>query len=152
MRKYTIYLAGQISKDIRTYQWRERAIELLGSYDNIEIINPCSSRFNKELVKDAKTFDFWIRQDYVKLLVPKDRNHVKTADILIVDLNWYSKSKPMIGTFFELGWAFDQENTMVIGISKRKNYISTHPFILQSVDIMVKDIDEACKTVLWILD
>jgi len=154
MRKYTIYLAGQISDDIETYEWRKRVIKQLQGL-NLTIINPCNSEFNSGIKGNKESFTNWRTRDITNLLIPKDRNHVLKSDCVIANLNIYSKDKPLIGTLFELGWAYDQSHTMVIGICSKTlsdKRIIEHPFIRQTLNILVNDEYEACKVIRGIID
>ena len=70
-RQY-IYLAGNISEDNRTYEWREKFTELMESIPNVVVVNPCANKFNQamknttsgglDFVKEAKK-DFIIWKD-----------------------------------------------------------------------------------------
>jgi len=155
MKKYTIYLAGQISENIETYNWRRNVIEQLKDCKNITIINPCNSEFNRNLEGDESLFATWPTTAVANLLVPKDKNHVLQSDCIIANLNIYSKDKPLIGTLFELAWAYDQSHTMVIGIHDEKfgdKYTIEHPFVRRALDIIVNNEYEACKLVKSIVD
>lgn len=155
MRNYTIYLAGQISKDTITYKWRRTIIEELKYYKNLIIINPCNSKFNQTIKNNSDLFATWPAIPISNLLLPKDKNHVLNSDCVIANLNIYSKDKPLIGTLFELAWAYDQPQTMVIGIYNENfgdKYIIEHPFVRQCLNIIVSDEYEACKVVRSVID
>ena len=44
-----VYLAGSISRDIRTYEWREEFEDLMEGDPNFVIVNPCKNKFNQSL-------------------------------------------------------------------------------------------------------
>jgi len=155
MREYTIYLVGQISDNIETYNWRKNVIQELKDYENVRIINPCNSEFNRTIEGDKDLFAKWQRVATANLLVPKDRNHVKESDCILANLNLYSPDKPLIGSLYELAWAYDQSHTMVIGIANEElgnSYILNHPFIRQSIDILARDEYQACELIKNVLD
>jgi len=102
-KKHFIYLAGNISNDPRTYEWRETYTQLIaGPY--FEIMDPCDNQFNQDHrgnvahVKDNPP-------EYLGVLMPKDYHMVKIASIMVVNLELWTPEKPMIGTIFELDWA-----------------------------------------------
>jgi hypothetical protein len=120
----SIYLVGQISPKFKeTYEWRERVRDYfsvkshvridgtpnLTIYERqkINIIDPCNNSFNKKVLDEnryAITIDS--RSKGLDLLVSKDLNAVKRSSIAIVNMNHYDINKPMLGSFFELGWYF----------------------------------------------
>jgi hypothetical protein len=62
-------------------------------------------------------------------------------------MNIYSPEKPMIGTLFEMAWAYDKPGTMIIGIfdgDPKENFICNHPFVSQSIQTWVQNEKEAC--------
>ncbi len=150
---YTLYLAGHITANSMTYKWRE----LVESYfkDNkwIDIINPCNSLFNQNVLKDSDDSgnDFSkavFREKGISLLPYKDRGYVKRSDIGFVNLNKYSSEKPSIGTFFELAWYFDSPEKMVIGIfdgDPEKDFQCDYPFVKETIQVWVKTPLEACE-------
>jgi hypothetical protein len=149
---YTVYLVGQITSNPETYEWRDRVTEYFKNNKKIFIINPCGSEWNKTLLSDSKNkenkFSKWATQGASALLVPKDRNYVKKADCIFADLNIYSPDRPILGSFFELAWSYDQPWTMVIGIikgDKNKVFHCVHPFVDQSVHTWVQDEIDACR-------
>jgi len=114
--KYIVYLVGQITANPETYAWRERVSLYFNTNRNkvdsdIEVINPCNSLFNKNLIDNCRNnsveYSKWVLKRDPSLLVPKDRRFVKRANVLFVNMNMYSPEKPMLGSFFELAWAYD---------------------------------------------
>ena len=152
---HTVYLAGQISSDIETYNWRVR---VRGYYRNnplVRIIDPCLSEFNLEANKngDAKEgFSQKSRTEEGMVLLPyKDRNYVKISNVIFFNLNHYTKEKPLLGTMFEMAWTFDDSSKMVIGIHKggeqerEKNPFARHPFVTETVQVWVENERQACE-------
>jgi len=160
---YTIYLAGTISSNPETYEWRKRVREFFTyspEYNQyITIIDPCQSVWNKELLSRAQESDKIFKglvfdQDGRSLLPHKDRQHVKQSTVVFVNMNPGSSEKPSIGTIFELAWCFDDPSKMVIGIHKdpENDYRCQHPFVKAAVHTWVKDEIEACKLLVKFMD
>jgi hypothetical protein len=173
--KHRIYLVGQISGyNPKSYEWRENVrkyfhnLEVEGLF---EIYDPCDNKFNqswktlngKATAEERKLRGevlseslegkeegeiLWItRTKGIGLLVPKDREFVRRADIILADMNHYDPNKPILGSFFELAWAYDAPAKSVIGIfdgNPKDNYICNHPFVKAAVDVWVKDEKSAC--------
>lgn len=112
-KKHFIYLAGNISDDPRTYGWREEFKELVaGSF--FVCMDPCDNQFNQ----DHRGNIVHIRTNPIKhlgLLMPKDYHMVKISSLMIVNLELWTPDKPMVGSIFELDWAW-QFRLPVIGI------------------------------------
>lgn len=150
MKKYTIYLVGQISpKKPITYDWRVKVEQNLAPRTDIEIINPCANNFNQESLKNgtyAVTEHY--RVDAIDVLVPKDRTYVMRSDIAIVNMNQYDENKPLLGSFFELAWYRDYPEKTVIAFADNLNeYSCQHPFVQQSVTTWCNNEEEACYIV-----
>jgi len=63
-------------------------------------------------------------------------------------MNHYDKNKPMLGSFFELGWYFTMPEKTVIGFAEDLNdYQIQHPFVQQAVTVWCKDEYEAADIV-----
>ena len=66
----------------------------------------------------------------------------------MVNMNHYDKDKPMLGSFFELGWYFTMPEKTVIGFADDLNdYQVQHPFVQQAVTTWVHNWKEACYIV-----
>lgn len=143
--KITMYLVGQITADMKTYEWRENVEKELEGY-NIRIINPCDSDFDRKNLEKAEgdnSVIFKIQtKEHTNILVPKDRSHVRESHIIMANLNLIDPSKHPIGSFFELAWAYEQSYTVVVGIyngNPKQDPICSHPFVRCAVDAFVKD-------------
>jgi len=152
MYHYTLYLAGQISSDHRTYQWRSRVCDHYKTNPFIRVIDPCSNQFNLHAMSNGDSNGKGFSEKSIKengrnLLPFKDRDYVRKANVLFFDLNTYTAEKPSIGTFFEMAWAFDDPSKMIIGILRgdlRESWQFNHPFIQNSVQVWVENEMEAC--------
>ena len=152
--KQTIYLIGQISVDAsETYEWRKRIRDNF-LLDDINIIDPCDTGFNIEVLNEFVGRDIERLEVYKKMgvdiLVPKDKNYVYESNIGIANMNTYDPKKPFIGTMFELAWYYADPNKTVIGIysgDRTKDINANHPFVRAAVTTWVNDEVEACELV-----
>lgn len=146
----TVYLVGQISPKYEiTYRWRKKVVDYFANspYGNFRFINPCSNNFNKStLQKKEYAVQRKSRTWGIDLLVPKDRSYVDRSTIGLVNMNWYDKDKPLLGSFFELAWYRDCPEKAVIAFAEDKDsYICQHPFVQKAVDVWCDDEHEAIE-------
>jgi len=67
-------------------------------------------------------------------LPAKDYTFCKRSSMAIVNMNHYDTNKPMLGSFFELGWYFTMPEKTVIGFADDlDDYQVQHPFVQQAV-------------------
>jgi nucleoside 2-deoxyribosyltransferase len=141
-----IYLVGQISpKHEVTYQWRRNLeTEFFGRPD-IKFINPCDNPFNAQVLKEKEyAVSEERRVNAIDVLPAKDYTFCKRSTMAIVNMNHYDPAKPMLGSFFELGWYFTMPEKTVIGFAKDLNdYQVQHPFVQQAVTTWCNDEYEA---------
>jgi len=127
-RQY-IYLAGNISDDNRTYEWREDFIKLMEGIPNIVVVNPCANKFNqgmKNATEGGIAFTKEAKKRSQKILRAKDYQLVKMCSVIVVNLELISQEKPLIGTIQELTWARDIFYLPVIAITGGVDNIYTH--------------------------
>ena len=145
-----IYLVGQISpKHEITYQWRENIINEFDGDLSIFFINPCANAFNKKVLEEKEyAVSAERRINAIDVLPAKDYTFCKRSSMAIVNMNHYDKNKPMLGSFFELGWYFTMSEKTVIGFAEDLNdYQIQHPFVQQAVTVWCKDEYEAADIV-----
>ncbi len=146
-RKKMCYLVGQISPKFEiTYGWRQLVIDSMADYeDQIGFINPCGNSFNKDTLDKS---EYAVRPDGrafgIDVLPHKDYTFVLESDIAIVDMNQYDPDKPLLGSFFELGWYFAHPEKTVIAYAKDLNsYLCQHPFVQGAVGTWCGNVEEA---------
>jgi nucleoside 2-deoxyribosyltransferase len=127
--------------------------------NHFDIISPCKSEFNKKLMEknvgNEEKFSKWALRSNSALLIPKDRRYVKISDIIIVNMNIYSPERPFIGTIYELAWAYDSPEKMVVGIfdgDPRKDFQCNHPFVRETIHTWAKNEIGACNIILEYID
>jgi len=114
-----VYLAGSISRDVRTYEWREEFEQLMKGDSNFVVVNPCKNRFNQSLRAYDGDNSAFIKEAVARsqgILKPKDYKLIEMCNIIVVNFAIYVPSKAPLGTIFECCWARDDLNIPVIGI------------------------------------
>ncbi len=146
-----IYLAGNISEDIRTYEWREEFIEYLKDEANIVIVNPCANAFNQAMKNAASgglEFTRKAKARSQRILRPKDYQLVKMCNAIVVNLALASPEKPMVGTIQELTWAHDIFYVPVIAITEGvENIYTLHPWIDECCAAKVETVEDASEMI-----
>ena len=152
-----IYLAGNITLDPRTFEWREefeRLVEAEGLHElhDIEILNPAHTEFDKDMLsgklggpKKALRMKRELSQNIFR---PKDYQLVKSTTLIVVNLDIIDQKRPIIGTVQELCWARDIFYIPVIGIvGESTNIYCRHPWILECLSAKVKTVADSVEMV-----
>jgi len=147
------YLAGNITKDVRTFEWREHFIELIYKKfdkDKIRIFNPASTEFDKRLSNGYyKTTSQSLKQKNIKtqnIFRAKDYQLIKNSDIVVVNLDIIDMERPLVGTIMELAWCKDIFYVPTIGIvGNSKNIYCNHPWINECLSARVVTDEDAVE-------
>lgn len=150
-KRHYIYLAGNISEDNRTYEWREKFTKLMNDEPNAVIINPCANKFNqgmKNATPDGMAFIKEAVKRSQKILRAKDYQLIKICSLVVAHLGYVGDKKPLIGTIQELVWAHDVFYTPVIAIRNNEdNAYTNHPWIDECCSAKVETVEEAVSMV-----
>lgn len=150
-KRHYIYLAGNISEDNRTYEWRETFTELMGGIENVVIVNPCANKFNqamKNAAADGLAFTREAKKRSQKILRAKDYQLVKMCSVIVVNLELVNAIKPLIGTVQELCWARDVFYLPVVAITGGVDNIYTHhPWIDECCSAKVDTVEESVEMI-----
>jgi hypothetical protein len=150
-KKNYIYLAGNISEDNRTYEWREEFTEIMSVEPDVVIVNPCGNRFNqgiKNFGKDGLEFTKEAVKRSQKLLRAKDYQMIKMCNVMVAHLGLSNPKKPMIGTVQELTWAADVFYIPVIALTEgEENIYTTHSWIDECVSAWTVTVEDAADLV-----
>ena len=143
-----IYLAGNISSNPETYAWRDVAVKRLQNH--YILLNPAANGFNRKLINEAKgkPEEFLVKAITRSkgILISKDFQLVDASDIILVNLAIVNPDKPMIGTMFEMAWAWYLHKPIIAIISD--NIYCKHPFPGCAISATTQTIDEACDLIL----
>jgi len=141
-----IYLVGQISpKFEETYLWRRELEYRFAGREDIQFINPCDNPFNQKVLEEKEyAVSRERRVNGINVLPAKDYTFCKRSSMAIVNMNHYDTDKPMLGSFFELGWYFTMPEKTVIGFADDLNdYQIQHPFVQQAVTTWCNNVVKA---------
>lgn len=141
MKQRIVYLAGLISTDTpESLEWRIRIAPLLQDA-GFEVRTPMFGK--KKLDCDSKDGGLTSSSASSKSIVLRDRRDVRESDIILVHLETFGCTRPLVGTVCELAWAWDQR-TPVVAICKPDNYLMRkHPFISEFVSHYADNEEEA---------
>jgi hypothetical protein len=149
-----LYLAGNISEDVRTYEWREEfeyCMREEALWKKVVVVNPCANKFNQSIKgfgEDGKEFVKEAVKRSQNLLRAKDYQLVKMCNIIVVNLALSSVEKPMIGTVQELCWARDILYVPVVAIHENVDNVYTqHSWIDECVSAWVETVEDAAEII-----
>lgn len=164
--KQIIYLAGNITDDVRTFQWRDEFEKIMNDYVNegfIEIENPANTEFDKQLrsgkikadLGNIRKQDFGneMMRNKVKssqfLFRAKDYQIIKNSNLIVANLHIIDEKRPIIGTIQEFVWAHDIFYLPIIGImGDYSNIYCNHPWMLECLSAKVETVRDAADLVL----
>lgn len=146
--KHVFYLAGNITKDKRTFEWRhefERLVDDSGLRElhDIEVVNPARTEFDKRLLAGKyKTTRQSLLQKSMQsqgIFRPKDFQLIKGSTLMVANLAIIDDERPIVGTVQELAWARDIFYIPVIGIlGDGNNIYCQHPWIQECLSASVR--------------
>lgn len=144
-----VYLAGNISSDPETYNWRQEFSEQVMDEPRIVVVNPCLNEFDKH-ASDNKISQMQLlkrtAKQTQKILRAKDYKMIGICNIFVVNLSLYNKERPMIGTLQELVWAHDIYYMPIIGIIGKdgaNNPYVQHMWVSECCSAQVETVKEA---------
>jgi len=82
-------------------------------------------------------------------LVARDYNSVKNADIILVNTDTFGQDRPLIGSIFEMAWAYEFHKPIIM-ISSDEYYVK-HPFIKSICSCIVDTREEALRNMDYIV-
>lgn len=132
-----IYLAGLISTDKpASLEWREliKAVK-----DKWEFLDPMRGKQN--LVKTSKDGGITDPALTSKDIIYRDYADIRSADVFLVCLDDFGSNRPLVGTLFELAWAWEHKIPVVaFGATP---LMENHPFVKEAVCHYCKTLAEA---------
>jgi len=150
-KRHYIYLAGAISDDMRTYEWRDEFTESFKDEPRVVIVNPCANQAElalKNKTKGGLNYVKAITKVSQKILRAKDYQLVKISNIIVVHLGFTTHDKPLVGTIQELAWAHDIFYTPIIAITSGiDNIYTNHPWVDECCSAKVETVAEAVNIV-----
>lgn len=143
-----VYLAGLISTDHRTsLEWREEAAYRL-SEKGLSVLSPLRGKdFSYSQDGGITIDDIAGAQSTTKDCVMRDYNDIIRAGVLLVNLNTWGSTRPMVGTLMELAWAWQLRKPVVAVCGKDDYLMREHPFIKDSVTHYCEAVEEAVEFV-----
>lgn len=139
--KRVVYLAGLISTDFPvSLAWRDKAALVLEEA-GFEVRNPLAGKGNLKCITADGGITTTVTSN--KSIILRDRRDVRESDIILVHLETFGSTRPLVGTIVELGWAWEDQ-TPVVAVALEENYLMRkHPFISECVSQYWKTLEEA---------
>ena len=145
-KRHFIYLAGNISDDPETYEWRERFRQIIEG-DYFVCMDPCDNPFNQDHKEEINILRH-DPSDHLGILMPKDYHMVKIASIFVANLELWTTEKPMIGTIVEHSWAYyDFKMPIIQIIGDGSSPYARHQWLRQMASARVPDEKEAAEVI-----
>ena len=141
----TVYLAGLIATEHpETFAWRQQADLLLrGKFQVLSPLRGKEQLYDKVL---STTTDGGLTstKHTNRDIIMRDYQDVSRSDIILVNLEVYGSKRALLGTIYELAWAWDRK-IPVVAICNSNNYLMRqHPFVEQTVCHYFESVEQAC--------
>lgn len=140
---FRVYLAGKIfPEDDYFAEWRVKAESALITRGVI----PMNPLLHKEVQqRDTKTFP-------AKDILMRDYGMVKSSDLVLANLRlkgYGTKpiTEPIIGTFFEIAWAWDNQKPILAIADRDDSPFREHPFLIETVTHWFDNEDDALNNI-----
>lgn len=140
------YLSGLINTAVlQTLEWRLKARRDLK--EKFEVIDPLRGKekiyYGHDAVADQTN---GMRSGVMsnRQLLLRDYRDVHSVDVLLVNLDDYAGGRPLVGTLFELAWAWESR-IPIVGFAPEDCWIREHCFIQEVVGEMFSSLDEAIR-------
>lgn len=143
MKKKTIYLAGLISTDFtESLLWRIDAAPILES-SGFNVLSPMRGKEKLALLsKDGGITDPRLTPKDIML---RDYNDVVESDVILMHLDSFGSTRPLLGTIVELGWAWQLKKPIVAIAAEDNILMRTHPFVREAVAHYFPTVEEAVE-------
>jgi nucleoside 2-deoxyribosyltransferase len=141
MNRGTVYLAGLISTEFpESLQWRIAVTPVLKEA-GFQVLSPMRGKENlAHTSPDGGVTDMRLTP---KDIILRDFNDVSRSDVLLTHLESFGSPRPLVGTLYELSWAWYLRTPVVAIIRDANRLMLTHPFVIESVAHSFAEVDDA---------
>jgi nucleoside 2-deoxyribosyltransferase len=137
----TVYLAGLISTEKpESLEWRTQIQPVLESA-GMRVLSPMRGKEN--LVRTSKDGGITDPTLTPKDVIFRDYRDVKEADVILAHLDTFGSERPLLGTIYELGWAWMLQKPVVAIASKDNRLMRNHPFVVDTISHYCETLEEA---------
>lgn len=137
---FRIYLAGYINNEVieECWEWRKQIALHYNSnpkwHGDISFLDPLNGEIGNITEEGLKC------AVPGKALIHRDYNSVKSANLIVANLDTFGEMRPMVGTLYELAWAWEAKKPTIV-ITNEDKY-KFHPFIVDTASIIVASVNE----------
>lgn len=149
--KLVVYMCGQFTTEFpETYHWRDTAKITLEQTEVITAINPlhCSTEAIIRQSKDGGISDPRVTS---AAIIRRDFISVKNSHLILLNPKKHGKRAP-IGSFFELGWAWERHLPVVAFIDpddeETRKLCQFHPFLADTISDVFPTLEDACDFII----
>jgi nucleoside 2-deoxyribosyltransferase len=124
-----IYLAGLISTEKpESIQWR---LDATANLHDFIILSPMRGKQN--LSAASKDGGITSETNTSKDIILRDYHDVMEADLILFNLNTWESQRPLLGTIYELAWAWEHKKRS-FAVCEDKDYLMrNHPFVKETI-------------------
>ena len=146
-----VYLAGTINTSDDYFQrWRLDAARELRNH-GIMPLTPLAGKMAME--NGTFSTDGGITSTTPsRAVMARDYAMVRSAHIILANLKLIGDhglcDKPFIGTFYELGWAWEMKKPVVAVVEPENYLFNNHPFLVESITEKFGSMDEALRNII----
>jgi nucleoside 2-deoxyribosyltransferase len=141
MKQGTVYLAGLISTDHpASLVWRTIAEPMLEARD-FRVLSPLRGKANLSQVSP----DGGVSHPDLspKDIVLRDYNDIVNSDVILMHLETFGSTRPLLGTVAEMAWAW-KLRIPIVAVANLSNYLMrSHPFVREFVAHYFETVEEA---------
>jgi nucleoside 2-deoxyribosyltransferase len=138
---FRIYLAGYINNEVidKCVEWRKQIALYFNSNPKwqgvISFLDPLNGDDMKNITEEGLKCSL-----PGKALIHRDYNSIRSADLIVANLDTFGEDRPIVGTVFELAWAWEFKKPVIV-ITDDDKY-KFHPFIMDTASIIVSNVEE----------
>jgi len=140
----TVYLAGLISTHKpESLAWRKQAEAALREH-GFEVLSPL--RGKEALASESKDGGITTSGSTSRDIILRDYRDIVRSDAILMHLSAFGSERPLIGTMFELAWAWMLDKPVVAVVPEgdpQEYLLRNHPFVVQSVAHYCATVEEA---------
>lgn len=149
--KLVVYMCGQFTTDFpETFHWRDKAKRTLEATEVISAINPlhCST---ESILKHGQQGGLYDPRISGPSVTRRDFISVSNSHLILVNPKKHGDRAP-IGSFFELGWAWERHLPVVAFIDPKDEETTRlckyHPFLSDTISDTFPSLEDACEYII----
>lgn len=142
-----LYLAGTINLEDDYFQrWRREASAFLKNH-GVMALSPLAQKEVVTSVDGGVTSNIPNEDIFMRDYTMVKSSHIILANLKLIGDNGEPIKKPLIGTFFEMAWAW-HDHKPIIAVAEEGNYLfAKHPFLTATITRRFGTLQEALDNI-----